>query len=100
MFLVLLRFSTNKPQAGQWMDSHKTWLKNGFDDGVFLLSGSLPAAGGGAVLAHGLTREALEIKVTADPFVVHDVVSAEIIEIAASRADPRLSFILPPPGDL
>jgi uncharacterized protein YciI len=95
MFLVLLRFSTNKPQASQWMDGHKAWLQGGFDDGIFLLSGSLSAAGGGAILAHGLAREALEARMAADPFIVHDVVSAEIIEIAASRAESRLSFLLP-----
>ena len=41
MFIVLLKFSDNKAKAGQFMDSHKAWLKRGFDDGVFLLAGSL-----------------------------------------------------------
>jgi uncharacterized protein YciI len=94
MFLILLRFSANKPQADQWMDGHKAWLQSGFDDGVFLLSGSLSAHSGGAVLAHGLSREALEARVAGDPFIVHDVVSADIIEIAASRADSRLGFLI------
>jgi hypothetical protein len=29
-----------------------------------------------------------------DPFVVEDVVSAEILELAPSRADERLAFLL------
>ena len=30
-----------------------------------------------------------------DPFVAEDVVTAEIVELAPSRADDRLSFLLP-----
>jgi len=35
MFVVLLKFSGNKAQAGQFMEGHKNWIKRGFDDGVF-----------------------------------------------------------------
>ena len=49
MFVVLLKFSDNKGQAGQFMEGHKEWLKRGFDDGVFLLAGSLqPNSGAGS----------------------------------------------------
>lgn len=41
MFVVLLKFSTNKSRAGEWMSDHKAWLQKGFDDGVFMASGSL-----------------------------------------------------------
>ena len=27
MFVITLKFSSNKSQAGQFMDGHKTWLK-------------------------------------------------------------------------
>lgn len=41
MFIVLLRFSDNKGQAGQFMEGHNEWIKHDFDDDVFLLVGSL-----------------------------------------------------------
>jgi len=41
MFIVLLKFSDNKGQAGEFMEGHNEWIKRGFDDGVFLLVGSL-----------------------------------------------------------
>ena len=41
MFIVLLKFSSNKANAAQWMEGHKAWLQRGFDDGVFMLAGSL-----------------------------------------------------------
>jgi uncharacterized protein YciI len=94
LFIVLLKFSANRNLAGQYMDSHKSWLQHGFDDGIFLLAGSLQPAAGGVVLAHGCTRAALEERVNADPFVVHGVVSAECMEVAPSRASEQLSFLL------
>ena len=94
MFIVLLRFSGNKGQAGRFMDGHKEWIKRGFDDGVFLLVGSLQPNAGGGIVAHNTSLAALQARVDADPFVAENVVSAEIFEIAPSRADERLGFLL------
>jgi len=52
MFIVLLKFSGNKAQAGKFMAAHKEWIKRGFDDGVFLLAGSLQSNSSGGVVAH------------------------------------------------
>jgi len=94
MFVVILKFSENKGRAGEFMDGHKDWLQRGFDDGVFLLAGSLLPGLGGAILADGIKPGALRALVDADPFVAENVVSAEIIEIKPSRADDRLAFLL------
>ena len=94
MFVVLLRFSANKGQAGQFMDDHNAWLKRGFDDGMFLLAGSLKPSAGGAILAHATDRDDLEARVNADPFVAEDVVTAEILEISPAKTDDRLAFLL------
>lgn len=94
MFVVLLKFSTNKDQASQFMEGHKAWLTRGFDDGVFLVAGSLQPQMGGGILAHGTSLAELQGRVDQDPFVAEDVVSAEILEIAPSRADDRLQFLL------
>jgi hypothetical protein len=49
---------------------------------------------GGAILAHAATAADLQRRVENDPFVENGVVSAEILEIAPSKADPRLAFLL------
>lgn len=94
MFIVLLKFSANKGQAGQFMDSHKAWLKRGFDDGVFLLAGSLEPGLGGGILAHHTSLTDLQSRVSGDPFVAQDVVKAEILELDPGKADERLEFLL------
>ncbi len=93
MFIVLLKFADNKADAPRHMDGHKAWLEQGFADGVFILSGSVQPKQGGAVFAANTTRDELEHRIAQDPFVAEDVVHAEIIEIDASRADDRLSFL-------
>ena len=94
MFVVLLRFSGNKGQAGQFMDGHNEWIRRGFDDGVFLVVGSLQPQLGGGVVAHNTTLSDLKERVNEDPFVAEDVVTAEILEITPAKADERLEFLL------
>lgn len=93
MYIVLLRFAANKSQAPHHMAGHQAWIRQGIDDGVFLLVGGIQPGQGGAVLAHDTTRDDLQARVAADPFVVHEIVSAEIIEVAPNLTDPRLAFL-------
>jgi uncharacterized protein YciI len=93
VFLVLLKFSDNKGQASLHMEQHNAWIRRGFDEGVFVLVGSLKPHGGGGILAHRTTMEELRDRVNGDPFVTAGVVSAEIVEIAPSRVDERLGFL-------
>lgn len=94
MFIVLLSFSDNKSKAGHFMEGHKEWIKRGFDDGVFLLAGSLQPKRGGGIVAHNTSLPDLESRVNDDPFVAENVVSAQILEITPSKTDERLNFLL------
>ena len=50
MFNLLLKYSDNKGQAGEFMDGHSEWIKRGVNDGIFLLVGSLQPNRGGGIL--------------------------------------------------
>jgi uncharacterized protein YciI len=93
MYIVLLRFSQNREKAREFMEDHNKWLKTGFDQGVFLLAGSIKPGLGGSIIARGVSLEELESRVNADPFVAEKVVTAEIIEIEPSKTDSRLQFL-------
>ena len=97
LLIAFLRFGPNKAAAPQHMEGHKAWLSAGLAEGAFLASGSIipgeGQGGGGAVLAHGLTREGFEAKLAEDPFVAHGVVEVEVQALDISRADPRLAFL-------
>ena len=94
MYIVLLKLSSNKSQAGQFMEAHNEWIKRGIDQGVFLLVGTLQPKLGGAILAHDVSAEALQERINEDPFVKEQIVSAEIMEISPALADQRLNFLL------
>jgi uncharacterized protein YciI len=94
MFIVSLKFSASKGRANQFMEGHKEWIKRGFDDGVFLLVGNLQPNLGGGIVAHNTSLSDLESRVNDDPFVAENVVTAEILEIAPSKTDERLKFLL------
>jgi len=112
MFVVALHFTSNRTQAVNFIQGHKDWIRQGFDDGVFLLVGSLqsrtvPAGAaaeaavqhdnappsGGMLLAHATSRDQLRRRIERDPFVAEGIVNAEIFEVAPSRVDSRLQFL-------
>lgn len=93
MFIILLKFSSNKDQVSQHIEGHKKWIKSGFDDGVFLMAGSLQPCLGGSIIAHNTSHDELEVRIKCDPFVVENIVSSEILEITPSKTDKRLAFL-------
>jgi uncharacterized protein YciI len=94
MFVVQLKFSDNKSKTSQYMADHKLWIKKGFDDEVFLLVGSIKPNLGGAIIAYNISYQALKTRIQEDPFIIHDIVSAQILEIEPSMADERFTFLL------
>ena len=94
MFVVLLKFSENKNKAAELMDAHNLWIKSGFEEGIFLLAGSLQPNLGGSIIAHGISLHALQDRVNEDPFVSENVVSFEIFEIEPKKTDDRLNFLI------
>lgn len=94
MFVIFLTFAENRERAGALMDAHKAWIREGLDDDVFQLVGSLLPNAGGAILAHGESRVAIEARLARDPFVAEGVVKAAIHEIALSLSAEPLRFLL------
>ena len=93
MLIVLLKFGENRSNAGDHMDGHNAWLKQGFDDGIFLLAGTLQPKQGGAIITHGIAHADLETRLRQDPFVQEHVVVHEILDIDPARVDQRLDFL-------
>tara|TARA_R110002094_G_scaffold347_1_gene1628 strand:+ start:2539 stop:2832 length:294 start_codon:yes stop_codon:yes gene_type:complete len=93
VFIVLLKFSTSKTAAPEFMAAHNEWIAQGFVDGVFQCVGSLVPTAGGALLAIGESRDKLEARVNADPFVQNDVVVAEITEVDVKKTAPALDIL-------
>jgi len=93
MFIIFLKFSANKAAAPDFMAEHNQWIATGFADGIFQCVGSLKPKGGGAILAVGENRDEIEMRVNADPFVINDVVTADITEVDVKRTAPGLDVL-------
>ena len=94
MHFIKLKIVGDRTQATQWMADHKAWLQRGFDDGIFLASGNLQGQAGGGIIANGLDASTLQQRLNDDPFVAHGIVEVEIAELAVSKADARLGFMM------
>ena len=94
MYVVFLKFAENKASAPRFMEGHKNWIKQGLDENVFLLVGSIEPNAGGAIIAHNATEDEILTRVNADPFVQEGVVSAEITKISPAKANENLEFLL------
>lgn len=98
MFVIYLKLTEKKSKAPDYMAAHNAWIASGVVEGAFLVVGSLKPQGGGAILAHGEDRAAIEARIEADPFVREGIVVAEIQEVAPVRTDNRLAFLLDAAG--
>ncbi|WP_176083946.1 hypothetical protein [Martelella sp. HB161492] len=93
MFITFLTFAENRSRAADFIAAHNEWIARGFADGAFLCAGTLDGASGGAILAHGETREDHDRRIAADPFVIHGIVTAETHSIDPKRTSDALSFV-------
>lgn len=93
MFVVVLDFKVDRGEIAPLMPAHSAWLQRGFDDGVFVLTGSIAPGVGGMILAHHLTREELQQRLDEDPLIVQGKVSVTISEVKISRVDERMQFL-------
>ncbi|WP_416368733.1 YciI family protein [Tritonibacter mobilis] len=93
MFVICLKLTADRERISGVLEAHKTWLAQGFEDGVFLLAGALDDGPGGLILAAGEDRTVLEARLATDPFVRDGLVAVDITAFTPSQADPRLSFL-------
>lgn len=94
MFVVFLRFTENKPRAQEFMSEHNAWVKQGLNEGLFLVVGSLDAGKGGCIIARGGDAQTLQSYISRDPFVFENIVVAEIHPITPSMASDECLFLM------
>ncbi|SDZ37196.1 hypothetical protein SAMN05444004_1123 [Jannaschia faecimaris] len=93
MYIITMTLTEQKSKAPDFMAAHNDWIASGFEDGVFLLVGSLKPQPGGVLLTASIDRALLELRVTDDPFVREGIVVPHIQEFSLGQTDTRLSFL-------
>ncbi|MCB1446017.1 MAG: GTP cyclohydrolase [Rhizobiaceae bacterium] len=87
MLILSLTYIAPLEDADRHMEAHMTWIRTGYDDGIFLASGRKIPRTGGVILARG-ERSAVEAMCATDPFVIHGIAEYEITEAAFTTVAP------------
>lgn len=93
MFIIILTFSKPVEEVDRHLAAHKAWIKQGFDDGVFVLAGGRRPRTGGALLAIGDDRASIEARIELDPFVQNGVVTTQILQVVPTTVDERIGLL-------
>ncbi len=94
MFVVLLRYIEPLSAIDACIEEHRRFLDRHFEAGHFIASGAKVPRDGGVILAHNLSRDALETILKEDPFRRERLADYEIIEFSARKVGPGLEALL------
>jgi uncharacterized protein YciI len=90
----ILRYKRPLTDVDKHVEAHREWLRKNCAVGTFLISGRQRSGAGGFILASAIERAQLDAILAGDPFGQNDVADYEVIEVAPSMADERLSFLI------
>ena len=94
MFVVLLRYTAPLAAIDAHIEEHRRFLDRHFEGGHLIASGAKVPRDGGVILAHNLSRAALETLLEEDPFKRERLADYEIIEFSARKVAPGLEALL------
>ena len=94
MFIITLTYCKPLSEVDRHVDAHMEWIRQGYDRGIFLLSGPRVPRVGGFILAHGIGRAELDELLAQDPFHLAGVATYDVTEVRPSSADERLAWLV------
>lgn len=95
LHLLVLQYTVSEQEAEPFVAAHVDFLERHHRDGTFLVSGqAVPSAQGGAIVAGGVDRLAVERITAEDPFVVAGVARYTVTTIEPGRVYPALADVL------
>lgn len=74
-------------------EAHLAWVKENIESGIFLLASAKVSGLGGMIVAKRIAREALHKIIAQDPYVIHDLVEYQIIDVEVKMTQPELEFL-------
>lgn len=87
MYFIRLTYTVPLHLIDAVLPDHRAWLAQGYQDGIFLVSGRQVPRVGGAILAVGVPRGELHAVLARDPFCMRGYADYEVIEFEPSGPD-------------
>ncbi len=91
--LILLSYIVPLDEVDRRMKAHIGWLEQGYEQGLFLMSGRRNPRSGGVIVCRGHKAE-VEALAASDPFVTSGAATIEVIEFNASWAADTVAAAL------
>ncbi|XAS67239.1 YciI family protein [Micrococcaceae bacterium Sec5.7] len=84
MYVVSLSYKVAEDIVDYHLEAHVAWLKDAFDQGIFIAAGrKIPRTGG--LLLSNTDRRSLDASLAMDPFYVNGVAEFDVTEFHANR---------------
>lgn len=95
LYIVSLTYKKPLEEVEKYIKEHISFLDKYYLQNVFIFSGRKNPRNGGVILAHRVTRLALEEIIKEDPFNKHQIASYNVIEVLPTKyAKEFESFII------
>lgn len=94
MYVILLQYVKPLTVIETLLSEHRAFLDHHYAAGHFLLSGAQDPRTGGVIIAHNLTRTALDAVLEEDPFKREGAAEYRVITFHPVKAAPELAGLL------
>lgn len=85
LFVVDIEYTVPFEKVEPVIDAHMDFVRRGYDDGWFIMSGAKMPRTGGIVIAQGPTQEAVEAFLKLDPFWTEAVAEFKLTAFKATN---------------
>ena len=99
LFIVILSYKVPLEKIDAFRPAHLEFLKNYYDENLFIASGPQVPRNGGIIIAKCDNKDILQEILANDPFAINGLTTYEIIEFAPTKWSTAFEKILFDPKD-
>jgi uncharacterized protein YciI len=85
MFIIELTYRVDVAEIDRHMGAHMAFVRKYYKSGHFLVSGRKIPRDGGIILAVGESRAEIDAIAAEDPFCIHGLADARVVEFRVSQ---------------
>ncbi|TPG64772.1 YciI family protein [Ewingella americana] len=94
LYIAVLSYVKPLSEVDALLPAHVEWLRKGYDDGIFILSGRRNPRTGGVILARGSSIEEIQARMKEDPLQHQGLATLEITPFEPTMSAEDLQHLL------
>ncbi len=93
MYLLVISYVKPAEEVTPHIETHSSWVKKYFQEGVFLMAAQKKSKLGGAILVKSIDKCLLKKIIAEDSYVTADVAEYQIIDLDCKATSPGLELL-------